>query len=30
VSRQIDVKARYGLWITAAEKDAMTGIIAAC
>jgi hypothetical protein len=30
VSRQIDVKARYGLWVTAAEKDAMTKVLSTC
>lgn len=30
VSRQIDVKARYGLWVTAAEKDAMARTLATC
>ena len=30
VARQIAVKARYDLWVTAAEKDAMTGVLTAC
>ncbi|MGO3328036.1 GmrSD restriction endonuclease domain-containing protein [Gordonia sp. (in: high G+C Gram-positive bacteria)] len=30
VSRQIDVKARYRLWVTQAEKDAMTRILGSC
>ncbi len=30
VSRQIDVKALYRLWVTPAEKDAMTRILTAC
>ncbi len=30
VTRQIDVKARYGLWITSAEKDAMARVLATC
>ncbi len=30
VSRQIDVKARYGLWVTAAEKDAMAKVLSTC
>ncbi|ORM29236.1 HNH endonuclease [Williamsia sp. 1135] len=30
VSRQIDVKARYGLWVTAAEKDAMAKVLTTC
>ncbi|MCY0905826.1 DUF1524 domain-containing protein [Arthrobacter sp. H14-L1] len=30
VSRQISVKATYGLWVTQAEHDAMAGILADC
>ncbi|HEX4813237.1 MAG TPA: HNH endonuclease family protein [Nonomuraea sp.] len=30
IARQIDVKAKYGLWVTAAEKDAMESILADC
>ncbi|WP_020105504.1 HNH endonuclease family protein [Nocardia sp. 348MFTsu5.1] len=30
IARQIDVKARYEIWVTAAEKNAMTQILAAC
>lgn len=30
VGRQVDVKARYGLWITSAERDAMARILATC
>lgn len=30
VSRQIEVKATYGLWVTAAEKSAMGAILDAC
>ncbi|WP_374693829.1 HNH endonuclease family protein [Gordonia rubripertincta] len=30
VTRQIEVKARYGLWVTAAEKDAMTKVLSTC
>jgi hypothetical protein len=30
VSRQVEVKARYGLWVTAAEKDAITRVLASC
>ena len=30
VARQIAVKARYDLWVTAAEKDAMGRVLAAC
>jgi hypothetical protein len=30
VARQIAVKAKYHLWVTAAEKSAMQGILAAC
>ncbi len=30
VSRQIAVKARYQLWVTAAEKDAIVGILDSC
>lgn len=30
VARQIDVKARYGLWVTQAEKDAMAQTLQGC
>jgi hypothetical protein len=30
VQRQIEVKAKYGLWVTPAEKDAMAGVLADC
>ena len=30
VARQISVKAAYGLWVTAAEKDAMKRVLDAC
>ncbi|MGZ4652987.1 MAG: HNH endonuclease family protein [Oryzihumus sp.] len=30
VARQVAVKARYGLWVTAAEHDAMARILATC
>ncbi|TDT73618.1 uncharacterized protein DUF1524 [Arthrobacter sp. AG258] len=30
VARQISVKAAYGLWVTAAEKDAMKKVLASC
>jgi len=30
VARQIDVKAKYGVWVTAAEKEAMTQVLATC
>ncbi len=30
VSRQILVKERYGLWVTAAERDAMERVLSAC
>lgn len=30
VARQISVKAAYGLWVTAAEKDAMKRVLASC
>lgn len=30
VTRQIEVKARYGLWVTAAEKDAMARVLSTC
>ncbi|KAB1650458.1 HNH endonuclease [Pseudoclavibacter endophyticus] len=30
VSRQIAVKATYGLWVTQSEHDAMHGVLAAC
>lgn len=28
--RQVDVKQRYGLWVTPAERDALAGILAQC
>jgi hypothetical protein len=30
VRRQIDVKAKYGLWVTRAENDAMAAVLADC
>jgi hypothetical protein len=30
VARQVSVKAAYGLWVTAAERSAMEGILASC
>jgi hypothetical protein len=30
VSRQIAVKAKYKLWVTSAEKDAMSRVLSAC
>jgi hypothetical protein len=30
VSRQISVKAKYGLWVTSAERDAIASILPAC
>ncbi len=30
VARQMEVKARYGLWVTTAEKDAMVGVLSTC
>ncbi|MEV0196688.1 HNH endonuclease family protein [Nonomuraea sp. NPDC050691] len=30
IARQIDVKAKYGVWVTSAEKDAMQGILSSC
>lgn len=30
VARQVSVKARYGLWVTQAERDAIAGILAGC
>ncbi|MET8865363.1 HNH endonuclease family protein [Nonomuraea sp. NPDC004580] len=30
IARQIDVKAKYGVWVTSAEKDAMKGILDSC
>lgn len=30
VARQVSVKARYGLWVTQAEHDAIAGILAGC
>lgn len=29
-ARQIAVKVRYGLWVTSAERDALSGILATC
>ena len=30
VARQVAVKARYGLWVTAAERDAMVRVLSTC
>jgi hypothetical protein len=30
VARQVAVKGKYGLWVTAAERDAMTRVLATC
>lgn len=30
VARQVSVKYKYGLWVTAAEKEAIAGILATC
>jgi hypothetical protein len=30
VARQVAVKAKYHLWVTQAERDAMSGILAGC
>lgn len=30
VARQVAVKVAYGLWVTAAERDAMVGVLSAC
>ncbi|MEV5895193.1 HNH endonuclease family protein [Nonomuraea fuscirosea] len=30
IAKQIDVKAKYKLWVTSAEKDAMKGILDSC
>lgn len=30
IARQIAVKTKYRLWMTAAEKDAMAGVLATC
>jgi hypothetical protein len=30
VTRQVQVKARYGLWVTAAERDAIRRVLAGC
>ncbi len=30
IARQIEVKAKYELWVTAAEKDAMKGVLSSC
>lgn len=30
IARQIAVKAKYGLWVTSAEKDAMARVLAGC
>lgn len=30
VARQVAVKAKYGLWVTAAERDAISRVLAAC
>jgi hypothetical protein len=30
IARQIDVKAKYDLWVTSAEKEAMAGVLSSC
>jgi hypothetical protein len=30
IAKQVDVKAKYELWVTSAEKDAMKGILENC
>lgn len=30
VARQVEVKAKYGLWVTQAEHDAIAGVLAGC
>jgi hypothetical protein len=30
IARQVDVKAKYGLWVTSAEKDAMERVLSSC
>ena len=30
VTKQVDVKAKYNLWLTQAEHDAIAGILATC
>lgn len=30
VARQVAVKTKYGLWVTAAERDAIAGVLSAC
>jgi hypothetical protein len=30
VARQVAVKAKYGLWVTAAERDAIARVLGAC
>jgi hypothetical protein len=30
IARQIEVKAKYDLWVTSAEKEAMAGILSSC
>lgn len=30
VSRQVEVKAKYGLWVTAAERDAIASVLGSC
>lgn len=30
VTRQIDIKTKYGLWVTSAEKDAMVRVLSGC
>ena len=30
VTRQVEVKARYGLWMTAAERAAVVRVLATC
>jgi Protein of unknown function (DUF1524) len=30
VAREVAVKAKWGLWVTAAERDAINGVLAGC
>lgn len=30
VARQVSVKAKYGLWVTPPERDAIAGVLASC
>jgi hypothetical protein len=30
ISKQVEVKAKYNLWVTQAEHDAVAGILATC